>query len=49
MQTHFEVLDSKIVCGLKKIINGDFKKRSLFKKKLHRKKNVLSRDGNSDG
>ena len=36
--------------GLKKINNGDFRRRAFVqKKKLHKKKNAFSREGKSHG
>ena len=44
VQTSFEVLDSERAIG-----NGNAKEVSSLKKKLHRKKNAVSREGKSHG
>ena len=41
--------DTKIASGLTKIINGDFKRKSSFKEKLHKRKNAFSWEGKSHG
>ena len=43
LQTTFEVLDPKIASGLKKIINGDFKRLVFFQEEAAQKENAFSR------
>ena len=45
LQTNFEVLGSEIASGLKKVINGEFKRRAFS----HEEKNTFSRQGRSHG
>ena len=42
LQTTFEVLDSKIASGLKKIINGDFKRLLKIKADIYPKGEAIS-------
>ena len=41
LQNHFEVLDSEIVSGLKKIINGDLKKKSRHSRRSWTQRKTL--------
>ena len=49
LQTNFDVLDSDIVSGLKKIINGDFKRRVFIQEEAAKRRNAFSREDKSHG
>ena len=50
MQTTVEVLDSKVPSGVKKIINGDVKRRVFVEEEAAQKdRNAFSREGKSHG
>ena len=49
LQTNFEVLDSEIARGLKKIINGDFRTRAFIQEEATQRENAVSREGKSFG
>ena len=42
VQTNFEVLDSKMASGLKKIINGDFEREAFIQEEAAQKKRFLT-------
>ena len=42
LQTNFEVLDSKVASGLKKIINGDFNRKVLIEEEAAQQRQALS-------